>query len=384
MTRGGLVGGLAEAILRIDRDDDYPVTVHAVDGGRVLLSRDADTVNPVPFGLAWPGGHAVLTSAVTRGQDQDRDRVGRTIGGVTYGSLRAGITACLNCHVFDGDPRTGRGLDFDEPVIAGELGGFPAWQVPPRGEPRQQRTWVIAVHGRGTDRREALRVLPALSAAGLTTLVVSYRNDPGAPSSRDGYCHLGEDEWRDVAAAVGYAQEQGARRLVLYGWSMGAMLALTTLRRLPREQAGLVCGLVLDSPLLDWRATLAWQARQRGIARQLARAAARQAEGRAGLSLAALDQVRYARSLTVPVLLFADTADRTVPAGPALRFARRRPHLVALITSASGHGRCWNENPVRYEAAVRAFLGARTARSGRTPYPGPPPAGRRRAARRRS
>jgi uncharacterized protein len=141
---------------------------------------------------------------------------------------------------------------------------------------------------------------------------------------------------------------------------MGAMVALTALRRLAPDQASAICGIIVDSPLLDWRATLSWQARQRGIPQPLMRKAGRLAERRASLSLRALDQVGYGWRLTVPVLVFADTADRTVPARSAQRFARRHPRQVSLVTTSSGHGRCWNENPTRYEAAVRAFLNARS------------------------
>jgi pimeloyl-ACP methyl ester carboxylesterase len=351
---GDAVWELSEAILRIDRSEDYPVTVYAVDGDHVHLSQDPDTVKPIPFGLVWPGGHAVLTSTVTPGPG----RVGRTISSMTRGSLLAGTMADFDCHVFAGDPRTAHGLDFDEPVIDGELGGMPAWQVPPQGTRSSRGTWVIAVHGRGVSRDEALRILPTLSESGVTTLVVSYRNDVAAPPSPDGYCHLGEDEWRDVAAAIRYVRDQGARKVVLYGWSMGAMLTLTALRRLAPDQASAICGVILDSPLLDWRATLSWQARQRGISQPLARKAARLAERRASISRRALDQVGYGWRLTVPVLLFADTADRTVPAQSAQRFARRHPGQVSLVTTGSGHGRCWNEDPLQYEAAVRAFLHA--------------------------
>jgi hypothetical protein len=55
---------------------------------------------------------------------------------------------------------------------------------------------------RGASRTEALRILPALAASGATTMVISYRNDLGAPAARDGSYHLGATEWQDLAAAA--------------------------------------------------------------------------------------------------------------------------------------------------------------------------------------
>jgi pimeloyl-ACP methyl ester carboxylesterase len=190
-------------------------------------------------------------------------------------------------------------------------------------------------------------------------LAVTYRNDAGAPSSPDRFYHLGDTEWRDVAAAIGYARGHGARSVVLYGWSMGGTLVMTALRRMPHADAAMVSGLVLDSPVLDWTATLDLQGAQRHLPGPLTWTAERLVEQRAALSLGGLDQLRYASSLRVPVLLFVDRSDTTVPPDTALRFARSRPDLVTLVaTSGGNHTGSWNVDPYRYETALRTFLAA--------------------------
>jgi pimeloyl-ACP methyl ester carboxylesterase len=253
--------------------------------------------------------------------------------------------------VFDGDPRTARGLEFSDVVVPGELGPLPAWQV----GPSSGGAWAIAVHGRGADRNEALRVLPALHAADVTTLVLSYRNDVDAPASRDRIYHLGDTEWRDVAAAIRYAADRGATAIVLYGWSMGGAIVLTTLRRAP--EAHLVVGVVLDSPVIDWTATLHMHGRQRNMPRPLTWTALRLVEQRINVRLAVLDQRRYNDDLRVPVLTFIDADDNFVAPVPTRQWAAARPDLVTLIeTRGGGHARSWNVDPTRYESEINAFV----------------------------
>ncbi|WP_457826784.1 alpha/beta hydrolase family protein, partial [Staphylococcus aureus] len=70
--------------------------------------------------------------------------------------------------------------------------------------------------------------VPVFHELGITSLLVSYRNDGEAPRSRTGTYALGATEWRDVDAAIGYARRQGARRVLLMGWSMGGAIVLQT------------------------------------------------------------------------------------------------------------------------------------------------------------
>jgi hypothetical protein len=113
-------------------------------------------------------------------------------------------------------------LSFSEILVHLELGPAPAWYIPSRGT--VDATWAIMVHGLNTSRVEPSRAVAAVHALAIPILDITYRNDYSAPASPDGLAHLGGTEWRDLDAAVQVAGEMGARRVVLYGWSMGVTL----------------------------------------------------------------------------------------------------------------------------------------------------------------
>ena len=227
---------------------------------------------------------------------------------------------------------------------------MPAWFVP-----GGKSTWIIAVHGRGAPRGEALRILPTLAASGHPTLVVTYRNDEGAPASLDRRFHLGDTEWEDVVAAVEFARRSGAKGIILYGWSMGGAIVLTLLRRWRHE--GFVRGAILDCPVIDWTATLQLNARALAIPAAWTWSAMRLIERRLRLRLSDLDQRAFAGKLDVPTLLFVDHDDATVASWPSIEFAQARPDIVELVeTRAAGHCRSWNLDPAAYEASVSSFL----------------------------
>jgi pimeloyl-ACP methyl ester carboxylesterase len=323
---------------------EYPLEVRAFDGDQVTLTRDAESARDVPLALVWPDGHAILGPVL----DVGKGTVVRRVVEVTNGELRVGLRAYVSGAVYGGNPHA-RGLDFTDVSIRSELGALPAWLVP-----GSSSTWLIAVHGRRATRVEALRALPTIAAAGLPTLVVTYRNDEGAPPSPDRYYHLGATEWRDIAAAVAYALDHGATDVVLYGWSMGGATVLSALRHLDR---GVVRAVVLDCPVIDWVSTLYMNARHLGLPVPLSWAALRWIERRLRVRLSILDHRRDILSLDVPVLLYLDADDRAVDPEPAREYARIRPDLVHLIeTAGAGHTRSWNADPETYERELASFL----------------------------
>lgn len=327
--------------------DTYPLHVIAVNALRrtIVLTRGRDAAEPGTFRLAWPDGHALAGPVI----GSTRRAVTRRLWAV-HGRLGPGRRVGIEPNRYTGDPRSALHLRFSTARVPSALGGMPAWLVPGR-----RRTWVILVHGLGGSRVDVLPAMSALRRLGYPMLAISYRNDPGAPRSRDHRTHLGETESRDLAAAVVYAKLHGAGGVVLYGYSMGGAMALLTAR--DRRLGPDVRAVVLDSPVLDWPPTIAYDAGRRGIPSPLARLIATLVAWRAGLDYQQTNQFAHSWQLHVPVLLVQGGADTVVPPSLADRFAHARPDLVDYIrVPGADHVSSIDTDPTRYRQALRRFL----------------------------
>lgn len=337
----------------------------------VLRGRGAD--EPGMWGLTWQGGHGVVGPPRPAG----RRRVARTLLAWWGNPPSPG----------DGNQQVRRTAELwpehavpqltpaDEVEIPGPLGPLPAWLLPPSDlavrawtpDPSSWwpdppptpagDTWLIAVHGRASSRAQALRVVRTLAPLGCPALCVSYRNDPGAPG--DGRCRLGHDEWADVEAAMAWAVERGARRLILAGWSMGGSIAVTVLQR--SALADRVAGVLLDAPVLDWAATVNRALRSHwmppGWRAATVSALRRSLQLRAALDWAALKHATLPTRLNAPVLLVHGSADALVPVETSDALAAVRPDLVTYLrVGGAGHVDAWNHVPGAYDGALASWL----------------------------
>jgi uncharacterized protein len=324
----------------------YRDTVTDSAFGTVSLAESRITVLPGTWGLVWPGGGAKV-GPVTH---QSEGTVVRELQGT---APAAGTRVRLETAVWSTDPDTAHDLPYTDVRIRTELGDAPAWLVP-----ATSATWVVAVHGRGGTRAEALRVMPALHGLGLPVLAVTYRNDEGAPPSPDGLYHLGDTEWRDVEAAVRYAGEHGARNVVLYGWSMGGAIVGQFLAR--SAEAADVAAVVLDAPVVDWTRTLELQSRNRGVPEQLVPIAELVSDWRVDLEFTRFDLLANPPARRPPTLLFHGGADGTVPVQASRDLAAAAGRLDWPLryveVPAAEHTAAWNVDPEAYEHALTDFL----------------------------
>ncbi|MFB7599541.1 alpha/beta hydrolase [Streptomyces sp. NPDC056160] len=325
------------------------LTVHGTAAGQITLTRDLASLRPGTYGLAGDGSHAVV-GPVLQGAPHLPDTVVRRLERVTHGLLHPRDRVWLTPNLYVGDPGSALGLDHADIDVPGELGPLPAWFVPGVRE-----TWVITVHGLGATREHPLNIMKFLHRRHFPVLDVTYRGDLGAPRPPDGLNHLGETEWRDLDAAIRYAVDHGAQRVVLHGWSIGATMALRA--ALHSELRDRVSGLIMDSPVLDWEATLRALARARHTPGPLLPLAVRAAQGRTGLYADRLADTTDPARLTAPTLIFHGPGDEVAPWRFSRRLAERRPNLIALHTVREApHGAMWNADPKGYEEALRRFL----------------------------
>lgn len=343
---------------------DRSVEVVAVDGDRVTLRptpatppHDVDDLaGQAVVGFHHPGGYLQLSgaSAGTRG--------GATIRSfeVVAGTPPApGDRGDVQVAAYPDQP-TALGLPVDQVTAPGPLGDLPGWRFPGEG-PAADR-WVVLVHGRGAGPAEALRAVETVTGRlGHSSLVVTYRNDRGAPASPDGFGHYGDTEWRDLQAWLDWLDEsEEVTQVVLYGFSQGGSVVSACLRWCTDTPT--IAGAVLDSPLLSMHETLELQAAERGIPEPavgpLLAATKVVASLRGGPDFARLEHVDALVELDLPILAFHGRRDTTVPFGPTAELARRDPGDVTLHAHDGGHVRGWNLQRAGYTARVVDFLAA--------------------------
>ncbi|WP_370543971.1 alpha/beta hydrolase family protein [Frigoribacterium sp. VKM Ac-1396] len=340
------------------RRDDVRIEAHDASAGTVTLSSTPDTRLPGRYSFWFDRGrgHARLGEVVR----DDGRHVVRRVEAVEGGELDRARHGRIGGWLFP-TPRDA-GLDAHEVTVATEVGPAPAWLVP--AATGTDGPWTIGVHGRGVTRAETIRAVPVFHRRGVTSLLVSYRNDGEAPPSPDGRYALGDSEWRDVESALRYAVEHGATSVVLMGWSMGGALVLQAATR--SALRGVVTGLVLESPVVDWRTTLAYQgaamrvppAVQGVVLRLLGSPLACRLAGSAEpIDFDRLDLVARSGDLEVPVLVLHSDDDGFVPSTASHALAEARPDLVTLeVFEVARHTKLWNLDPERFDAAISGWL----------------------------
>lgn len=257
---------------------------------------------------------------------------------------------------YAGDPRAAYDYAFSEIGVAGPLGDMPAWLIPAAGGTGASR-WAIFVHGIGGRRENGYRFLPVLHQAGLPTLMISYRNDEGAPADPSGAYAFGLTEWQDLDAAAQYALANGASDLVLVAESMGGGIVGQFLRH--SAHASAVSAIVLDAPALDFRAIVAATTGHMGL--PLAPVLANVGLWLSGFTmpfrLGEADVRPELGGFAGPLFLSHGAADSIVPVSGSDGLLSRRVSVTDYLRTRADHIQSWHENPGRYDAALAAFLG---------------------------
>lgn len=357
--------GLALLVLAVARRVVTPMRrvtdteILSVDTGAQIieLGRTLDTELPGRYGLFTTGtyGYVKLGAVLTA----DAHTVRRKLLTQIEPGARVDRAASFSGYYYSSPSELH--LRWESVLIGSPAGPCPAWYFP-----ASSTTWVIQVHGRGATRAECLRAVPVLHAAGLPNLVVSYRNDGEAPRTRAGAYALGASEWRDVDAAIAYALRHGAERVLLMGWSMGGAISLQA-----AVNSGLrdrIAGIILESPVVDWRTVLRFQARMVGVRAPLPELAmgalqrpltARLSGADEPIAFDRLDMVARADELVAPILILHSDDDGFVPADSSHALQEARPDLVTMPRfTVARHTKLWNYDQTGWTSAITDWLAA--------------------------
>ena len=336
--------------------------------GTITLKRTPDAAMPGRFGL-WFGSESGYAKIGGLLETTDGSVV-RELERVHFSDLGLGRARISGYYYLEPEEL---GLPVESVEIETDLGQAPAWVFPAAstesgdGSDGGSGRWVIQVHGWGATRQEGLRAVPTFHAAGYTCLLASYRNDGDAPESADRRYGLGGTEWRDIDAAIRYAADHGARSIVLMGWSMGGAVVLQTITR--SQNLGLVTGVVLESPVVDWIDTLEFQANMLRLPDAIAQGAMRLIASDwsgpitglgAPIDLRSMDFVARAADLSLPMLILHSADDGFVPDSASRALAAARSDIVTFVPfTVALHTKLWNYDEARWTGAVREWLDGR-------------------------
>lgn len=333
--------------------------VVSVANSHVTLQRGVDAASnfeaPASYGLVWSGGSGHVGPAVVNADGT----VTRALDLVTGVLPKPGQGAAIERAYYVGDPSTALGLPMRDVTIA----GMPAWWVPAAaGNGSPPTAAAIFVHGQNGTRMDGLRFLESAHAAGLPVLLISYRNDAGAPADPSRRLQYGATEWRDLDAAEAWVQAQGTNRVVLAGQSMGGGIVASFLEHSSRRTA--VTGLVLDCPMLSLSAMVANGTRSAlpgglAVPGSIVWVAERLTTLRYGVDWGAVDYLHDTSWLTVPALVTQGTDDPTVPLATVQELRDAKPGLVKLVEFPKAlHAESWNTDMGKWNDEVVQFLGS--------------------------
>ena len=147
---------------------------------------------------------------------------------------------------------------------------------------------------------------------------------------------------------------------------MGGAVALQT--ALNSGNRDRIAGLILESPVIDWRSVLRFQARAAGMRAPLPDLAmsalsvpltARLSGAENAISFDSLDIVARADELKVPILILHSDDDGFVPADASHALQQARPDLVTMPAfSGARHTKIWNYDQTGWSDAITGWLAA--------------------------
>lgn len=254
---------------------------------------------------------------------------------------------------YRGDPMQALSLPFQTVTLDTPLGPTEAWIVPAAGAEAGR---AIYVHGIAGAREDGYRALSILHEAGWSVLLISYRNDPGAPATADGSYGFGLTEWPDLEAAVANMAPAETDRLLVVAESMGGAILGQFLKQSPL--APRVSGVALDSPALSFAAVIDHLAARgdKPLPGLVAWTARQILPFKSPLPLADAEVAATYAAFPGPMFLAHGSADGIVPIVTSQALAALRPETTTILWTRADHLGSYAEDPTAYRTAFSAFL----------------------------
>lgn len=315
--------------------------VFRADAGTVVLPRMDATVQPRTFGLRL-GRRLFRVQEIVR---VDAAVVERRVE-------RCDLDGAAEVY-FVGDV-FGRESPLARSAIAysGEVEGisFVHWDLMPETA-TERDLWFIHVHGMGAAPSSTLRSVESVREAGNPSTIVSLEASADIDKRGRG---MAVEHVRRVVAAIDHAIQQGAKRVVMVGWSYGARLVLDAADRQPA-----VAGVVLISPMFDLLDVLRLVATRQRLPKPLIAAAATVLSTPVVCRLAGIDRpIGDGLDLaSAPrALIFHSRGDATVPIEITRSAVAAFGEVDLVEFPPSPHTLEWNRDPELFGRSILAWL----------------------------
>jgi len=199
---------------------------------------------------------------------------------------------------------------------------------------------VILAHGWGDGRIGGLVRLPALAAWASAVVLFDF---PGHGETR-GACRLGTREVRDLRAVVERVRERDDAPIVLYGWSMGAGVAIAAAGELARDHPP--AGVIAEAPYALAYTPARNVMRLAGLPWRLNLRPAMWALGlRFGVGPGwwGFDRIQRAQGVTAPLLVLHGLEDEICPESDGRAIADAAPQGAFVGIERGGHNDLWTD-----------------------------------------
>lgn len=208
---------------------------------------------------------------------------------------------------------------------------------------------VLVLHGHGDCAYGALRFVNELARYAAHLIVFDW---PAHGRCTASWMTCGMREPDDVLAVLdGLPDDVRSKPLVLFGYSLGAQIAIKTAGLHPERFAGVIA----DGPYRRWDTPIRERLALHRAPAWLFMPLVGTAFHTSGL-LRGFDRAIYAAKITAPLLILHGSDDRVCPIEEGRQLADAAPNSTFVEIVGGRHNRLHEQDPETYHAALASFF----------------------------